>query len=88
MPVGLAQISRKIQNHYISTFNLAELNAPLYYWNNPTAYDTPPTDASVLIIEFCGSPEGDIYVNENLESCLTTNQAIYNANDSITHTNF
>ena len=84
----MVNMNQEIQNHYISTFNLAELNAPLYYWNNPTAYDTPPTDASVLIIEFCGSPEGDIYVNENLESCLTTNQAIYNANDSITHTNF
>ena len=54
-------MNQEVQNHYIEVFDKYRNATPSGYWNNPTAYDTPPVDWAELYISFCSTADGDIF---------------------------
>tara|TARA_R110001592_G_scaffold84174_4_gene249109 strand:- start:10052 stop:14380 length:4329 start_codon:yes stop_codon:yes gene_type:complete len=84
----IKSMNEQVTNHYIEVFDKYKNATPVGYWNNPTAYDTPPSEFARVLIEFCSSSDGDIYANQNLQTCLTTAEAIYNNSDAVEHSNF
>ena len=87
----IKSMNEQVTNHYIEVFDKYKNATPSGYWNNPTAYDNPPTGYAEVIIEYCSSDTGDIHANQNLQTCIKAtggSEAIYNVNNSVIHTNY
>jgi len=90
MMAAVVQMNQEIQNHYIEKFDEYKGATPSGYWNNPTAYDTPPVDWAQLSIGFCSTVLGDISgdstsISETDNGCTFWNTGSV---DWVEHTNY